>query len=407
MQRFNIFSGLLKAYEDDAGKKRLHTTASSTIKDLVGDEITPAAINKMAERARGNLTIFLNHEYKVPEDVLGSAEKADVVDRGIDGDGNPVVDLDFDIAVNETNPRAVSTWEAIDSGVKLGTSIGAIVRTAKKKKDGGLVISDLELLEASIVGIPANPRSWVQYAVKSLTAVEILDDQAVIEEYVEPLVSTLEDGTVLRRAEKSADGETVTIAASTWDKMIDIAKERNELLSPATEELALAVEPDLVEGKTRVTVTVTTEEPNAQEAPASGSAPGDAGLLDETAEGDDAALGDNVTRDAEPVLSDAVELVSEEIELPTEMIGLKAADLSTVFNALKSALTKIGELEKSNLELTQKNAELEENFSAAREIVERISNLPMGRKTYFVQATSDFRRRFPMYDDDFVRMLER
>lgn len=365
MQRFNIFSGLLKAYEDDAGKKRLHTTASSTIKDLVGDEITPAAISKMAERARGNLTIFLNHEYKVPEDVLGSAEKADVVDRGIDGDGNPVVDLDFDIAVNETNPRAVSTWEAIDSGVKLGTSIGAIVRTAKKKKDGGLVISDLELLEASIVGIPANPRSWVQYAVKSLTAVETVEPDIELE--VEP----------------------------------------DPIIAPIPEELALSAEPDLVEGKTRVTVTVTTEEPNAQEAPASGSAPGDAGLLDETAEGDDAALGDNVTRDAEVVLSDAVELVSEEIELPAEMIGLKAADLSTVVNALKSALTKISELEKSNLELTQKNAELEENFSAAREIVERISNLPMGRKTYFMQATTDFRRRFPMYDDDFVRMLER
>lgn len=365
MNRFHIFSGLLKAYEDDTGKKRLHTTASSSIKDLVGDEITPAAISKMAERARGNLTIFLNHEYKVPEDVLGSAETAEVVDRGIDGDGNPVMDLDFDIVVNETNPRAVSTWEAIDSGVKLGTSIGAIVRSAKKKKDGGLIISDLELLEASIVGIPANPRSWVQYAVKSLAPVETIEPEIELE--VEP-----------------------------------------EIIQSATEELGTEIQPDLVEGKTKVTVTVTTEEPNAQETPASGSAPGDAGLLDETAEGDDAALGDNVTRGVEVVLSDAVELVvEEEIELPYEMIGLKAADLSTVVNALKSSLTKIGELEKSNLELTQKNAELEENFSAAREIVERISSLPMGRKTYFTQATDDFRRRFPMYDDDFVRMLER
>jgi phage head maturation protease len=365
MNRFNIYSGLLKAYEDDAGKKRLHTTASSTIKDLVGDEITPAAIAKMAERARGNLTIFLNHEYKVPEDVLGSAETAQVVDRGIDGDGNPVVDLDFDIAVNETNPRAVSTWEAIDSGVKLGTSIGAIVRGAKKKKDGGLVIHDLELLEASIVGIPANPRSWVQYAVKSLSAVEIIEPD--IELGIEP-----------------------------------------ESTDPIPEELALSVEPDLVEGKTRVTVTVTSEDSSAQAAPASGSAPGDAGLLDETAEGDDKAMGDNVTRDAEVVLSDAVEpVVAEEGFVAEDMIGLKAADMSVLVKGLQDAMTKIGELEKANSALVAKNAELEENFSAARAIVEKISNLPMGRKTYFAQATSDFRSRFPMYDDDFVRMLER
>jgi hypothetical protein len=397
----------------------------------------------------------------VPEDVLGSAETAEVVDRGIDGNGNPVVDLDFDILVNHTNPRAVSTWEAINAGVKLGTSIGAIVKDAKKKKDGGLVISDLQLLEASIVGIPANPRSWVQYAVKSL---EDFDEIEVIEKaelqgherhelpdsafacpeqrkYPHHTASGAVDKAHLRNAlarmgdpsndqcgkahleaharslgigdrdEKSLSDEEVLVAALTTefnDAHFSLPAEP-EVTKSDNEELAEMVEPDLVEGKTRVTVTVTTEEPNAQEAPASGSAPGDAGLLDETAEGDTTALGDNVTRDAEIVLSDAVEIVSEvgEVELTGEMIGLKAADLANLATALKSALTKIGELEKSNLDITKKNAELEENFSAAREIIERIADLPMGRKTYFVQATSDFRSRFPMYDDDFVRMLER
>lgn len=374
MKKFSIFTGLLKAYEDDTGKKRFHTTASSSIKDLVGDEIEPAAIHKMAEKARGNLTIFLNHDYKVPEDVLGSTETAEVVDRGFDGDGNPVVDLDLDISLNESNPRAVSTWQAIDSGVKLGTSIGALVKSAKKKKDGGLRISDLELLEASIVGIPANPRSWVTYAVKSLSLEEIPEEEAIIlEADVEP--------------EEAAVEPDITLSAP--------------------EELDQTVEPDLVEGKTRVTVTVTTEEPNAQEAPASGSEPGDAGLLDETADGDTAALGDNVTRSADDVLADGVEVAGEEIEVPDDMIGLKTADLAALATALKSSLAKISELEKSNLELTTKAAELEENFSAAREIVERISKLPLGRKTYFAQATNDFRRRFPMYDEDFVKMLER
>ena len=54
-----------------------------------------------------------------------------------------------------------------------GTKQALAELKATKKKDGVLMISDLELLEASIVGIPANPRSWVSYAMKSLTDFEI------------------------------------------------------------------------------------------------------------------------------------------------------------------------------------------------------------------------------------------
>ena len=168
-KKFNIYSGILKAYTSEDGKKRLKTVASSTIKDRAGDEMTPRAIERMAESARDNMTIFLNHKYLVPEDVFGSVEGVNIVGRG------DAVDLEFDIRLNEANDRALKTYEAIAAGTKLGTSIGAQIPDggATKSTNGhGWVFDDVELLEASIVGIPANPRSWVQYAVKSMTDLE-------------------------------------------------------------------------------------------------------------------------------------------------------------------------------------------------------------------------------------------
>lgn len=167
---FRIFSGLLKASRDGDGRMRLHGVASSTTKDLHGDTMTDSALEDMEKAANNNLTIFLNHSYNVPEDVGGSVEKALIKTRGSDHEGNPNRDLDIDIVVNEENPRAINTWKAIDKGTKLGLSIGAMIPEggAKRQKNGSYIIEHVDLLETSLVGIPANPRSWVDYAAKAL-----------------------------------------------------------------------------------------------------------------------------------------------------------------------------------------------------------------------------------------------
>ena len=353
--RFKIHTGLLKAYRSDDGKKRLRTTASSSVKDLQGDTILPEAIKSAAEQARGNLTIFLNHEYKVPEDVLGSTEGAEVLERGLDAEGHPVYDLDLDILVNESNPRANSTFDAIEAGVKLGTSIGALIPKggATKNKDGSYIIADLLLLEASIVGIPANPRSWVQYAVKALGGLDDMDDESV----AEPVIELAVDEPIVEKDE--------AIEASTIEA--DVEKDSVTLVS------------------------VTVQNQDAQEAPPSGSTPENA-VLDETADGDDAALGDDLTRSAEPT------------EEP-ESTELDALSLSVT--TLSKALTRIGELEKSLVEQKAVNADLNENLTAAMEIINRIKDLPLGRKATFASAVDDFSNRFPMYDKEFRQFLEK
>lgn len=170
--RGDFVPAALKASKGPDGKMRLHGIASSTVKDLHGDTMLATALEDMERAANQNLTIFGNHSYDVPEDVYGSVERAAMRPAGaVDGNGDPIHDLDFDIVVNDKNDRAVKTWEAIDNGTKLGLSIGAMIPeggAVRNKKTGAYTIAHVELLETSVVGIPANPRSWVQNAVKSL-----------------------------------------------------------------------------------------------------------------------------------------------------------------------------------------------------------------------------------------------
>jgi phage head maturation protease len=361
--QFKIYSGLLKAYTSPDGKKRFTTTASSTVKDLQGDEILQSAIDKMAATAPG-MTIFLNHEYRVPEDVMGTVDTARAIARGYDGE-TPIVDLDFDIAVNETNPRAVQAWAAIESGVKLGTSIGAQIPEggAKRNKNGTLVVSDVNLLEASVVGIPANPRSWVHYALKSLNN----------------SISTEPEGLVLE-----ADVEISS------EPLIEAAEEPEVVKS---EELDQTVETDLAEGRTKVTVTVTSDDSTGSQDASSPSSPENEALLDETADGDTAALGDTVTRD-----------VPEDVIVDFGITGLA---MDSVIKRLTEAVSRIEVLTKQVDELTSERDDLAENFAVAKDIIEKVANLPIGRKTAFAGAVTDFRTRFPMYDEDFVRFLEK
>lgn len=174
MSDFKIYTNALKAYEDESGSKVVTGTTSSTIRDLHGDEMTYNALKSMERTAKQNMTIWLNHEYKVPDDLFGSVTDARIVKR-IDENGQEVYDLDVDIKVcpEDENPEAIRAYKAIKRGVKLGLSIGARVERVSKRFDeksgeDTYVIDSVKLMEASVVGIPANQRSYLQNAVKSL-----------------------------------------------------------------------------------------------------------------------------------------------------------------------------------------------------------------------------------------------
>jgi HK97 family phage prohead protease len=187
-RQFQIFTGILKATGSPEEGMYLNGVASSTVRDHHGDRILESAIRDMEEQANRGLTIFLNHEYKVPEDVAGSSTSAKAVQRGTDKDGNPIWDLDLDISINDTNDRAVQAWKAIRKrGTKLGLSIGAnIPEGGWDKNDAGRYdIAHVTLLETSIVGIPANPRSWISMALSALPPILEADTEPVAPEELE------------------------------------------------------------------------------------------------------------------------------------------------------------------------------------------------------------------------------
>lgn len=366
---FKIFTGLLKSSRGSDGKMRLHGIASSTTKDLHGDIMTASAIEDMEAAANRNLTIFLNHSYNVPEDVGGSVERAVSRVIGVDSDGNPSVDLAFDIVVNDANPRAVAAFEAIERGTKLGLSIGAMIpeNGAKRQKNGSYVIDHVELLETSIVGIPANPRSWVEYAAKSLRGKSVTEE----------------------------------IANPAGDESAEPAQDIAEVEAPA--EVTEVAEPDVTDATVTVetpTASITVETSDEDDSqPTRESEADDEAVLDETADGDDDRLGDTATRSFEGV--DLSRTLGETLELlrqtTRDLVETRAALVEA--QAAKAAAERerdAAEAERTNV-LTQ-----------TKQILDRVAASPLVRKTAMIDAKRDFRARFEgIYDEEFLKMIER
>ena len=162
----------LKAQTGADGRRRVVMTASTSVRDLVGDTFTQHALEQMRDMAPGT-TIFLNHSSQVPYDVFGAVEKADLVIRQVEGSDNqsyPIICLEYVVLVDSTTDQAQKTYAQIENGiVTLGASVTVAVLDKKPQAQGrGSIIDDIYYLECSVVGIPANPLSFVQYARKAL-----------------------------------------------------------------------------------------------------------------------------------------------------------------------------------------------------------------------------------------------
>lgn len=397
---FKVFTGLLKTSRSSDGKMRLHGVASSTTKDLHGDVMTQSAIDDMEKAANNNLTIFLNHQYNVPEDVAGSVERAKSRIRDVDHEGNPNVDLDLDIVINDENPRAVQAFNAIEKGTKLGLSIGAMIPEggAKRTKGGTYVIEHVDLLETSLVSIPANPRSWVEYAAKSLRSKGELFDESVVE--------VLEDGSLVEHTKTGVD---FTIDLEDAATCPSCGGSKGAPREGCTNDFhAKDIEPDVQDATVTVetpfaNITVDTsdgdaarEEPASQEA--TDSAPeNEDGVLDETADGDDAKLGDTTTRSE----SEALTTFSEAISL----LRQTTRDLVETRRALADAQVAKAAAERERDAL---KAERDTVLTQTQQILDRVANSPLVRRAVVMDAKRDFRARFEgIYSEDFLKMLQR
>lgn len=234
--KFNIVTKALSGGVDGDGKRRFRATASSTITDLAGDEITLPALEKMAQKFRQGVTIFMDHDYQHVDSAYGLTDGAEIIQRGVDGTGTPVWDLDISGVVNTPNPRAVQLADSIDGGyVKLGASVTAFVREHSRKKQGGMVISNMDVIEASIVGVPENQRSWAQKAALAIKSFhkdeedteEMIVTKAIDETHSTDSVETPEETTEVIPEETAAEATETTEAVAETDETGDEAVEES------------------------------------------------------------------------------------------------------------------------------------------------------------------------------------
>ena len=417
---FRIFSGILKTGRGDDGRRRLWGVASSTVKDLHGDTMLESALDDMLTAANSNLTIFLNHSYNVTEDVAGSVESAHMSTKGVDDKGEPIRLLNFQIVINEKNPRAVEAWESMDGGTKLGLSIGAMIPeggATRDRKSGSLTIAHVNLLETSVVSIPANPLSWVERATKALRRAETekrqtmnlgsptltLDgDTYTIQGSMDGIaLASIHPGTgvVMEGIEVPADGvmREFTITKTVEVEIVDAScpdcgKDKASGGDCGNPFHKKDVEPDIADAKIRI-IEVDTDDAESS----GGNSSQEAGSSD-PGTGEDTAVVETVSRSVEnlePYLAASVRGVLALLESTTTRLVETQALLDVERSARQLAETQRSETIEQTAQIMVRVAS----------IVEQLGNTPLARKASFINATKDLSHLESIYGPEFLQML--
>lgn len=372
---FKMFSGALKAFErevDGVSRKMLSCTASSTSKDLHGDSMTDECVMGMAPQAKAKgMTIFLNHSYKWPEDVAGKTVDAKVVQRMNGSD--KFFDLDLDIEVNEANGRAVESWKAIkEQGIKAGISIGAMIEDYEFIDEeegfwGGLQIKQVNLLEASIVGIPANQRSWVVNGIEALGA-----PKAVVRK-----AAGLPEKPV--KTAKKDDPAPAEVAPAKVGTFVVKDAEGNDITSTVT-----ITSVDLANAST---TEITIEQASPDE---------------ETEKPDESTESQEEAAEETPSVEAAADAVAT-----LKSTGVDESLLNIVLGFLEGAAAEVASLRADNQAKDQELAEARQDVQRAAEAIELLAKTPIGRKAQFAGPIAEFQARFAgYYDEGFLKLLD-
>lgn len=402
----------LKASLGPDQKMRLSGVASSSVKDLHGDIILESALEDMERAANNNMTIFGNHSYQVPEDVYGSTETALLRrNAAIDKVGNAIHMLQLGVLVNDENDRAVKSWKAINKGTKLGLSIGAMIPEGgakyADKKSQQLLIEHLDLLETSIVGIPANPLSWVDYAVKAFndsrrnTRYWSLDPSTTVTtsnnstfqytpNFPTPDVAAAtvwvetRDGDKITIGDPIEESDEATLEFAAAAKCSDCGEPRgsgggcdSQFHKDVEPDLETSVEPDLEKMRVRVTIDTDEKKPESTSTP-------------EDTAGDTSA--ESVTQSAALESEPDAGIVTASIEEPASGSETKPElpDLGASFKSILEGLTQRAlEAERAKIDALAAQAEAEQRSAAivagasdviakAKTIIEKLADIPLG-----------------------------
>ena len=183
---FNIFLKADIVQKDGDGDKKFYVqgVGSTVSKDRQGERLSEKALYRLEEIATTKrIPVFSQHEHSW-ENTMGFIEKS------IIKDGNWIVDIALENP--SFNAKSALLIKKKEHGTPIGLSIGGrVISDYIDKENDSMtrVIDDLELLELSIVGIPANQDgSVVSYIAKSLEGEDEMTEEIKKEEVEAPVV---------------------------------------------------------------------------------------------------------------------------------------------------------------------------------------------------------------------------
>jgi hypothetical protein len=354
----------------------------------------------------------------------GYVEQAFIRAHPLDPD---IHDLSMDIVINAKNERAVKAWEAIDGGTKLGLSIGAMIPdggATRDRKSGSYQIDHVDLLETSLVGVPANPRSWVEYAVKSLNGIVTKDEDESFEEEDPDLTAEEIEDQIEADAEVP---EEVTKDAVPDEEPATTEEKLEEIL---VEEGAEVVTAEGVEGIPPVESVTADIEPTITDATVNIRTPYADVSIDTGNRGPKPA-NDGTSQEALSSAPENEETDEDEKKPnPWAAIGLSGepemegidpalfmleptvvASLRTSSDLLKAITRELIDTKKALddavLERDAAIAATEKVLANTAEILTRLSATPVGRRATVRQASEQFASLKSVYSDDFLSLLKK
>lgn len=159
---------------NDGGRILISTPAV----DRDRDRVLPLGVR--ADTYLKNPVVQWGHDYSSPFSTIGRTTNLEITPDGI------VADFELRPAANDQDPQNVVRLLWNDGWVR-AASIGFIPRNGTKNEFGGMDFTDIELLEWSLVSIPANQEA-LRLAVKGLDA----GDQLVAAEPAQQDISEIE-----------------------------------------------------------------------------------------------------------------------------------------------------------------------------------------------------------------------
>lgn len=166
--------------------------AATSDLDRQNDVITPEALKKAVEDLKANTTVFYEHKHDQPP--VGK-----ILNAGTDEKG-----LWVEVMISKTR---ADIWQLIQEGILSKFSIGGKLKEASKMYNRETnrefnQINDLEILEVSIVGLPANreagfePKSFIGGVCKALEGASPVETDERREQPVEDKTEVKKDATV-------------------------------------------------------------------------------------------------------------------------------------------------------------------------------------------------------------------